>query len=251
MDFYDNIKYAIKLLFSKEKELYSFYHNLLGFCPDNIAVYNQALQHRSEVSRINNERLEYLGDAIMTAIISDLLYTDYNKLREGELTKIRSKIVQRTSLNELADKIGITQNIRHFKKPSSHNCNVGGNAFEALIGAIYIDKGYSRCRKFLLKTIRDNFDLKAISQNLIDYKSKLLEWGQKHKKSVDFILVSTSCDKLKNPVFQTEVVIDKIPYGKGTGYSKKESQQAAAKETYTQLFAKKRSDKSRNATKTK
>lgn len=225
----------IRLLFSKDKESYLCFYRILGFYPRNIQIYKQALLHKSSAIRtekgrlVNNERLEFLGDAILDAIIGDLVYQHFEGKREGFLTNTRSKIVQRETLNKLAVQIGLDKLIKYSSRSSSHNSYMYGNAFEAFIGAIYLDQGYDRCKKFLVeRIIKPYIDLDKLSRKEVNFKSKLIEWSQKNKMEVSFELIEQFLDKEGNPVFQTEVHIEGLPAGAGTGYSKKESQQNAA-----------------------
>ena len=225
----------IRLLFRKDKESYFCFYKILGFYPHNIQLYQQALLHkstsiRSEKGRpLNNERLEFLGDAILDAIVGDIVYKHFEGRREGFLTNTRSKIVQRETLNKLAVEIGLDKLVKYSTRSSSHNSYMYGNAFEAFIGAIYLDQGYERCKRFLEeRIIHPYIDLDKLSRKEVNFKSKLIEWSQKNKIEVSFELIEQFFDKESNPVFQTEVRIEGLAGGNGTGYSKKESQQNAA-----------------------
>jgi ribonuclease-3 len=195
-----------------------------------LALLHKSTSYRSEKGRlVNNERLEFLGDAVLDAIVGDIVYRHFSNMREGFLTNTRSKIVQRETLNKLAVEIGIDKLIKYSSRSSSHNSYMCGNAFEAFIGAIYLDKGYDVCMKFLEeKVIRPYIDLDGVSRKEVNFKSRLIEWSQKNKIEVSFELIEQSCDKNYNPVFQTEVNVEGLPAGVGKGYSKKESQQNAA-----------------------
>ena len=225
----------IRLLFRKDREAYFCFYKILGFFPRNIRFYQQALLHkstsvRSEKGRpLNNERLEFLGDAILDAIVGDIVYKHFEGRREGFLTNTRSKIVQRETLNKLAVEIGLDKLVKYSTRSSSHNSYMYGNAFEALIGAIYLDQGYERCKQFMEEKILKNYiDLDKMSRKEVNFKSKLIEWSQKNKMEVSFELIEQSLDRDYNPMFHTEVLIENLPAGTGTGYSKKESQQNAA-----------------------
>lgn len=226
----------IRLLFRKDRKSYFCFYRILGFYPHNIELYEQALLHKSTFLRskhgrlINNERLEFLGDAILDAIVGDIVYKRFEGKGEGHLTNTRSKIVQRETLNKLAVEIGLDKLIKYSTRSLSHNSYMYGNAFEAFIGAIYLDQGYGRCKKFLEKRIIEKYiDLDKLSKKEVNFKSKLIEWCQKNKVEVSFELIEQTLDEMSNPVFQTEVRIEGITIGDGTGYSKKESQQNAAK----------------------
>ena len=225
----------IRLLFRKDKESYFCFYKILGFYPRNIQLYQQALLHkstsiRSEKGRpLKNERLEFLGDAILDAIVGDIVYKHFEGRREGFLTNTRSKIVQRETLNKLAVEIGLDKLVKYSTRSSSHNSYMYGNAFEAFIGAIYLDQGYERCKRFMEEKIFKNYiDLDKMSRKEVNFKSKLIEWSQKSKVEVSFELIEQFLDEDYNPMFHTEIRIEGISAGKGTGYSKKESQQNAA-----------------------
>ena len=225
----------IRLLFHKDRESYFCFYKILGFFPRNIRFYEQALLHkstsiRSEKGRpLNNERLEFLGDAILDAIVGDIVYKHFEGRREGFLTNTRSKIVQRETLNKLAVEIGLDKLVKYSTRSSSHNSYMYGNAFEAFIGAIYLDQGYERCKQFMEKKILKNYiDLDKMSRKEVNFKSKLIEWSQKTKMEVSFELIEQFLDPDYNPMFHTEVRIESLSAGTGTGYSKKESQQNAA-----------------------
>lgn len=225
----------IRLLFRKDKESYFCFYKILGFYPRNIQLYQQALLHkstsiRSEKGRpLNNERLEFLGDAILDAIVGDIVYKHFEGRREGFLTNTRSKIVQRETLNKLAVATGLDKLVKYSTRSSSHNSYMYGNAFEAFIGAIYLDQGYERCKRFIEEKIFKNYiDLDKMSRKEVNFKSKLIEWSQKSKVEVSFELIEQFLDEDYNPMFHTEIRIEGISAGKGTGYSKKESQQNAA-----------------------
>lgn len=233
----------VKLPFQKEKELYFSLYKVLGFYPYNIKYYKQALLHKSVVARekgkrINNERLEFLGDSILGAVVSDIVYRHFDRKGEGFLTNTRSKIVQRPTLNRLAEEMGIIQLIKYntHNNISSHNNYTGGNAFEALVGAIYLDQGYKACMKFVEKQILSHLiNIDKVAYKEVNFKSKLLEWSQKNRIQLEFQQIDMHKDEKGNPVFSYMVVLEGIEGCSGTGYSKKESQQIAAKETLSKL----------------
>ncbi|WP_294616608.1 ribonuclease III [uncultured Bacteroides sp.] len=225
----------IRLLFHKDRESYFCFYKILGFFPRDIRFYQQALLHKSTLVRsekgrpLNNERLEFLGDAILDAIVGDIVYKHFEGRREGFLTNTRSKIVQRETLNKLAVEIGLDKLVKYSTRSSSHNSYMYGNAFEAFIGAIYLDQGYERCKQFMeQKILKNHIDLDKMSRKEVNFKSKLIEWSQKNKMKVSFELIEQFLDRDYNPMFHTEVRIEGLSAGTGTGYSKKESQQNAA-----------------------
>lgn len=232
----------IRLLFHRDRESYFCFYRILGFFPRDIKIYQQALLHkstslRSEKGRpLNNERLEFLGDAILDAIVGDIVYRHFEGRREGFLTNTRSKIVQRETLNKLAVEIGLDRLVKYSSRSSSHNSYMYGNAFEAFIGAIYLDQGYDRCKQFMEKKIFKNYiDLDKMSRKEVNFKSKLIEWSQKCKMEVSFELIEQFIDAKNNPMFRTEIRIEGVSAGTGTGYSKKESQQNAARMALKQI----------------
>ena len=231
-----NLYRKIRLLSNKKKEPYLLYYKVLGFFPNDIQPYEQAFLHKSSSLKnakgkwINNERLEFLGDAILDAIVADIVYHKFEGKKEGFLTNTRSKIVQRDSLNKIALELGLDKLIVVSTRTKSHNSCIYGNALEALIGAIYIDLGYEKCREFVEnKMIEPFINLTHIARKEVNFKSKLIEWSQKYKIPIEFNLIESFTDNDNNPVFQTQTLIAGLSAGVGIGYSKKESQQNAAK----------------------
>ena len=248
----------IRLLFRKDRESYLCFYRILGFYPRNIQLYEQALLHKSTSVRsdkgrpLNNERLEFLGDAILDAIVGDIVYKRFEGKREGFLTNTRSKIVQRETLNKLAVEIGLDKLIKYSTRSSSHNSYMYGNAFEAFIGAIYLDQGYERCKLFMEQRIINRYiDLDKISRKEVNFKSKLIEWSQKNKISISFDLRESFTDHDGNPVFQSAIKLLGEQIGIGIGYSKKESQQAASKMAVKRLRTDKELQQRISATKKK
>ena len=238
----NNLIDKIKLSFRKDKELYFSLYEIIGFYPHNIEYYKMALMHKSIMHRnnkgkpVNNERLEFLGDAILDAIVGDIVYHHFPGKREGFLTNTRSKLVQRETLNKLAQDMGINELILSNGHSSSHNNYMGGNAFEALVGAIYLDRGYNACMQFMqqrILTTRINLDKLAYKE--VNFKSKLIEWSQKNRVKIEFALLQQKVEKGGSPVFIYQVVLEGVEGCSGQGYSKKESQQLAAKLTLEKL----------------
>ena len=232
---FGNLIDKVRLLFRKDKESYLCFYRMLGFYPRDIRIYEQALLHKSSSIKsdqgrlLNNERLEFLGDAILDAVVGDIVYQKCDGKREGFLTNTRSKIVSRESLNHVAEQIGLSKLIKFSTRHSAHNSYMGGNAFEALVGAIYLDRGYAYCKYFMEHRIIGQYiDLNRVSRKEVNFKSKLIEWSQKNKVELIFELISQAVDEFNSPTFETEVVIEGIRTCKGKGYSKKESQQEAA-----------------------
>lgn len=232
----------VKLPFCKDRELYHSFHQMLGFYPIHIEYYKQALMHKSASVKgengkpMNNERLEFLGDAILDAIVGDIVYRRFQGKREGFLTNARSKIVQRESLGRLAHEIGLDRLIQSNDRRLSHNSYMAGNAFEALVGAVYLDRGYDYCMRFMQRRILNSLiNIDKVAYKEVNFKSKLLEWSQKNRITLEFRLVGQEAVANANTMFHTEVVIEGIACGKGSGYSKKESQQNASKDALTRL----------------
>ena len=232
----------IKLPFRKEKELFSSLRDILGFYPRKIELYKLALMHKSIARRnakgkpVNNERLEFLGDAVLDAVVGDIVYRHFEGKREGFLTNTRSKLVQRDTLNKLAQEMGINRLILSSGHSNSHNNYMGGNAFEALVGAIYLDRGYDMCMRFMQKRILTQLiNIDKVAYKEVNFKSKLIEWSQKNKVRLDFKLVTQTKENGGSPVFVYKAVIEGLDGGQGKGYSKKESQQLASKETLQRL----------------
>lgn len=238
----NNIIDRIKLPFRKDKELFSSIYAITGFYPRHIEYYKLALMHKSVSRRnakgrpLNNERLEFLGDAVLDAVVGDIVYRHFEGKREGFLTNTRSKLVQRDTLNRLADEMGLCRLIMSAGHSHSHNSYMGGNAFEALVGAIYLDRGYDACMQFMQKRILSQLiNIDKVAYKEVNFKSKLLEWTQKNRVRMDFKLIEQKKDENSSPVFAYQVIIEGLEAGTGRGYSKKESQQLASKETLQKL----------------
>ncbi len=226
----------IKAIPHRGKEPYLSFYNILGFYPDRINLYKEAMTHRSSSIRskkgkwVNNERLEFLGDAILDAIVADILYKKFESKKEGFLTSTRSRIVQRETLNKLAVDLGLDNLIVSSTRNLAHNTNIYGDALEALIGAIYLDQGYRVAKKFVFETlIKQHINIDKVLKSEVDFKSRLIEWGQKNRVDVRFEVIDSSYDSQNNPIFVSCVKVADVDIGTGKGYSKKESHQKAAK----------------------
>ena len=237
-----NLLDRIKLHFQKDSELRKALHGMLGFYPRNLEIYRIALAHKSHVYRnrkgrsFNNERLEFLGDAILEAVVSDIVFHRFERRSEGFLTSTRSKIVQRSSLNRLAKEIGLERLLQVPSQRRGHNSNIGGNAFEALVGAIYLDRGYKTCQWFVEnKIVGCLLDIENVANKEVNFKSKLLEWTQKNRVQVDFENEETLDEKNDSPLFNSTILLEGLTAGEGRGYSKKESQQRASRDALTRL----------------
>ena len=238
----NNIIDRIKLPFRKEKELFSSLYEILGFYPRNIEYYKMALMHKSIRKRndkgkpLNNERLEFLGDAILDAAVGYIVYQHYEGKREGFLTNTRSKLVSRETLGKLASEMHLTNLLLSAGHSTSHNSYVEGNAFEALVGAIYLDRGYEACLRFFEKQVLGKYiDIDKVAFKEVNFKSKLLEWSQKNRVRLEYKLTKQKKDENGSPVFTYMVLIEGVSGESGSGYSKKEAQQKASKDTLQRL----------------
>ncbi len=238
----NNLIDRIKLSFRKDKELYFSLYEILGFYPHEISYYKMALMHKSIMHRnakgkpVNNERLEFLGDAVLDAVVGDIVYQHFPGKREGFLTNTRSKLVQRDTLNKLAQEMGVNQLIVSNGHSYSHNSYMGGNAFEALVGAVYLDRGYNACMNFMKNRILSSMiNIDKMAYKEVNFKSKLIEWTQKNRVKLAFIEVEQVKDSNGNPTFTYKVALEGVEGGTGKGYSKKESQQLASKQTLDML----------------
>ena len=238
----NNILDRIKLPFRKEKELFSALYNIFGFYPRNIELYKTALLHKSSSRRnekgrpMNNERLEFLGDAILDAVVGDVVFRQYDGKREGFLTNTRSKLVSRDTLGKVASEMGLGGLLLSAGHSTSHNSYVEGNAFEALVGAIYLDRGYDACMWFWEHRILGKYiNIDKVAFKEVNFKSKLLEWSQKNRVRMEFQMLKQKKDDSGNPIFSFQVLLEGVEGEQGTGYSKKEAQQQAAKETLQRL----------------
>ncbi|HTF22172.1 MAG TPA: ribonuclease III [Chryseolinea sp.] len=226
---------------SKDKVLVGAIQNIAGFTPSNLELYRLATMH-SSIAKENgrgykesNERLEYLGDAILGAAVADFLFKKFPFKPEGFLTEIRSRIVNREALNLLARKIGVA-NIVQFDQKNAHLQQVIlGNTLEAIVGAIYLDKGYIRTRKFVIdKLINPNYDVDDLVNSDTNFKSKIIEWAQREGKDVKFEIVNVK--KARNhKEFTAQVLVDNEAKGTGYGNSKKKAEQDAAFKTCEML----------------
>ena len=233
-----------KLFFSKDREFRSALYDIMGFCPHNIDLYRTAFAHKSQEYRskklgnkpLNNERLEFLGDAVLETVVSHIVYRHFPNKREGFLTNTRSKIVSRESLGKLAKELHIDRLIQSQTHSRTHNSYLGGNSFEALMGAIYLDRGFRYAFRFVeQRIIGAVLDLESVASKEVNFKSKLLEWSQKNRIRLEFKDSATDTDKANGPSFLTTIVIEGLYAGEGMGYSKKESHQTAAKDALTKL----------------
>ncbi len=220
---------------------------ITGFPPSNLTLYRLATRHVSVAKtnvhgvRESNERLEYLGDAVLGVVVAEHLFKKFPFKDEGFLTEIRSRIVNRESLNQLARKTGIADLIefddaRKAKvgRGQSHK-SIGGNTLEALVGAVYLDQGFRKAGQFILKKLlSSHVDLSSIVENDTNYKSKVIEWAQKHNRAVRYEIVETRGGS-QYKEFITQLLLDDKPISTGSGYSKKKSEQRASENALSVL----------------
>ncbi len=209
--------------------------DLFGFIPHNVELYKLALIHKSaslvlEDGRpINNERLEYLGDAVIEAVTSDYLFIEYPDRDEGFMTQLRSKIVSRQSLNALAVDLGLDHYVISNGGAGIAQKHIYGDAFEAMMGAVYLDQGYDFVNRLLINRIYyRHLNLEELTESETDFKSRLIEWGQKNRHRIVFQTETEKGSSANHPVFYSKVMVDDMEVGHGAGDSKKEAEQHAA-----------------------
>ena len=224
------------LFFSKDRELYRKFNLITGFRPYNLTLYDQAMRHVS-AAEINDkgfkesyERLEYLGDAILGMVVAEMLYKRFPYKEEGFLTELRSKVVNRESLNKLSMRIGLKDLVKYHKHKGSglSHKSVFGDSLEALIGALYLDQGFRSTKKFIAgRLIGPHYDFSELAKTTTNYKSKIIEWSQKENKEIKFEIIQSNDDS-RDKQFIAQVFIDDAPLEKGYGFSKKKAEQDAA-----------------------
>jgi ribonuclease III len=225
-----------------ETELRKKIRSLTGFNPGKICFYRSALTHKSlkykgnRHTHIDNERLEFLGDAILSSVIADFLFANYPQCKEGFLTKMRSKMVNRENLNQIAVKLGFDKLVLLNITGVPVRKHVFGNALEAIIGAIYLDKGYKKAKKFIINTIiKMHPDLDKLACEDRDFKSRIIQWGQKNKQEISFESYEVNQVNMNEPAFVATVHIMDSIAGEGSGTTKKEAQQHAARQALENL----------------
>ncbi len=224
----------------EHREFYLFFKNMLGFTPRNTQLYQIAFIHKSKSldmgkgRRVNNERLEYLGDAVLSAIVAEFLYKKYPSQGEGYLTEMRSKLVSRANLNKLAQKIGLSQLIQYNRESQGIFKSIDGDTFEALVGAIYLEKGYNFTRHVVIdKIINIHLDVDAMAHTEWNFKSKLIDWGQKNHKKISFEVERTFIQgKESRRHYDVRVKVDDTAAEHAIEYSIKAAEQLAAEKTY-------------------
>lgn len=224
----------------ENKDFYLFFKNTLGFTPRNTQLYQIAFIHKSKSldlgqgHKVNNERLEYLGDAVLSAVVAEFLYKKYPSQGEGYLTEMRSKIVSRANLNKLAQKIGLSQLVQYNRMSQGIFKSIDGDTFEALVGAIYLEKGYKFTRRIIIdKIINIHLDVDAMAHTDWNFKSKLIDWGQKNHHKISFEVERVFYQgKESRRQYDVRVKIDESPAEHAIEYSIKSAEQLASEKTY-------------------
>ncbi len=223
---------------SANKQLILQLEHLWGFTPRNMAYYNLAFMHRSKPEEVtdSNERLEFLGDAILGAIIAEYLFKKYPYQSEGYLTELRSRIVRRETMNNVALRMGLNKMVQYNKNDRSlGRSHIFGNALEALIGAVYLDVGFIKTRKFILnQIIRAYIDLDTMESTDTNYKNQLLSWAQRNNHALTFDTLDEKMDSTRK-LFTVGIMIDGELVAEGTGFNKKEAGQVAARNALGKL----------------
>jgi ribonuclease-3 len=232
---------SLRSFFGRDKELTKALRNLLGFRPRNISIYRLALIHRSAGEKlpdgnlVSNERLEFLGDAVFSTVVAKYLFQRFPFENEGFLTETRSKVVSRKNLNRLAKKLGLIEMVKTNNEGGRSSSSLGGDALEALVGAIFLDRGYLAAERFILERMIDSFiDLDQLLKEDANFKSKLIEWCQKEKHDFEFVTVKEHKDGHR-PSFTIHLKVDGKVTGIGTDRTKKRAEQAAAQEACSKL----------------
>ncbi|HEY1062960.1 MAG TPA: ribonuclease III [Daejeonella sp.] len=226
-----------KLYFSPNRNYIRSLENLLGFVPGNLRLYRMAFRHRSVAVELkngtknSNERLEFLGDAILGSVIAEILFKMYPYKDEGFLTEMRSKIVSRANLNQLAKRLGLDEHIEYDNRLIGHNNKQGsllGDTFEAMIGAVYMDKGYNFTRNFLInRIIKPHIDIHTLELTETNFKSKIIEWCQRHGKDISFEIIANE-EGENSKLFTIQISVDGENCAIGRDYNKKNAEKLAA-----------------------
>ncbi len=234
----------LRSYFSNDRALHQSIRNVFGYYPGNISLFKLALRHKSATQkvinglRLNNERLEYLGDAILSAVVADFLFKRFPYRNEGFLTEMRSKIVSRTSLNKLAMKLGLDKLISVGGERNKKGKSAGGDAFEAVVGAIYLDKGYEFTRKLLInRIINVHFDVEMLVEEEISFKSRVIEWAQKEKHELSFTVIGQSGEKHNNQYIIAAMVDGEI-IAQANDYSIKGAEKLVAEKAWQIILSK-------------
>jgi ribonuclease-3 len=223
--------FPLRLWFGPDRKMYRALRNMIGFMPGNIHVYKLAFSHRSSLqpnantTQMSNERLEYLGDAVLGAVVAEMLFRRFPYRDEGFLTEMRSRIVSRENLKNLAMKLGIDKFVINNSGPGMHR-SMYGDAFEALVGAIFIDKGFDCARIFVLhRIVNIHLDLDVIEKSDNNYKSRIINWAQREKRKLVFEMVN---DGSQGRLIKVQLMLDDELLTEGEDFSRKKAEQIAA-----------------------
>ncbi|MBN2175166.1 MAG: ribonuclease III [Bacteroidales bacterium] len=237
-----NLFFPFSVLFSSNKKLTVAVKNIFGYYPANIHLYQLAFRHKSVAKEVvnglkmSNERLEYLGDAVLSSVIADYLFKKFPYKEEGFLTEMRARIVSRSQLNKLSKKLGFDKLIKSEMFCSSHSKSLHGDAFEAFVGALYLDKGYKFTKKILInRVIEVHMDIDKIENEDTNYKSQLIEWSQREKIPIEFKVVNEIGNGYGKQ-YVVDIVIQEDIYSSGTDYSIKGAEQIAAGKAIEKLM---------------
>ncbi|MDD5507176.1 MAG: ribonuclease III [Bacteroidales bacterium] len=232
----------VKAYLSQEKDLYDAIYSIFGFYPGNIFLYKLAFRHRSAAvelfngTKISNERLEFLGDAVLSLVVADYLFKKFPFKDEGFLTEMRSKMVSRAQLNTLSETLGLDHLIETGIPGSNQSRSMLGDALEAFLGAIYIDKGYEFTYKIIVSSlIKHHMDINELEFQDLNFKSKLLEWTQKSKRVLEFRVTEENGMHHKKR-YLVEALVDQVVMGTGVGTSIKSAEQSASEEACHKIF---------------
>lgn len=231
----------IKNIFSPDKQLSAQLEHLLGFKPKHLPYYQLALVHRSKLDELtrNNERLEYLGDAFIGAIVGEYLFKKYPTQSEGFLTEMRSRIVRRETLNNVANRIGLQKLVQYnVHDRGFERSHIFGNALEALVGAVYLDQGYAKTRTFIIKQLLQKYvDIEMMASTDTNYKNQLLNWAQVNKHSLSFEVMENKNEHSRR-MFTVGIILDEKLFCEGTAFNKKDAGQVAARKALELLVEK-------------
>jgi len=228
----------LKKVFRKKDEYAEIIERITGVYPDQISIYKQAFLHKSIIQNNqlepfeSNERLEFLGDAVLDSVISNSIYHKFPKQDEGYLTKLRSRLVSRKTLNNLGVKIGLQELMQSNLERASKS--VYGDALEALIGAIFLDKGYEISQKFIeQRLLQNHIDIEALIQTESDFKSRVIEWCQKEKLNFEFKI--SEQEQKNGRLYLAELIVNEELKGRGEAFTKKQAEQIASEQFYKEI----------------
>ncbi len=231
----------IKNFFSPDKQLSAQLEHLLGFKPKHLPYYQLALVHRSKLDELarNNERLEYLGDAFIGAIVGEYLFKKYPTQSEGFLTEMRSRIVRRETLNNVANRIGLQKLVQYnVHDRGFERSHIFGNALEALVGAVYLDQGYAKTRTFIIKQLLQKYvDIEMMASTDINYKNQLLNWAQVNRHTLSFEVMENKNERNRR-MFTVGIMLNETLFCEGTAFNKKDAGQVAARKALELLAEK-------------